>query len=202
MDAAADPQRSAALFSTARFRARELTEADAPCLQSFFEANPDYFTVTGGAPPRPDEALQEMRDVPPVGFSYSRMMLVGWLDGRDEMVAMATVVFDLFTEGVFHVGLFIVETRRWGEGIGRECFAALEAGARQAGCRWLRLGVVIGNTRAEDFWHRCGLVELRQRHGVEIGVLKQDLRTMAKPLADAAIADYLALVKRDNPGEP
>jgi hypothetical protein len=37
------------------------------------------------------------------------------------------------------------------------------------GARWVRLGVVAGNARAERFWHRAGYREVRRRQGVVMG---------------------------------
>jgi ribosomal protein S18 acetylase RimI-like enzyme len=84
----------------------------------------------------------------------------------------------------------------------REIYAALEAWMRDRGARWLRLGVVVGNARAERFWESLGYVEVRKRFALEMGARVNDLRVMAKPLGGGAIADYLAMVARDRPGSP
>ena len=54
-----------------------------------------------------------------------------------------------------------------------------------------------GNTRAEQFWERCGYHEVRRREGIPMGVRVNDVRVMVKPLAEGSIADYLAQVARD-----
>ena len=191
----------AAAFSTARFCATEITESNADVLQRFFDVNPKYFLTTGGAPPRSNEAIEELRDVPPNGYPYSRILIVCWADKEGETVAMATLVFDLFAERVLHIGLFIVATARHGDGTAQECHAAIERVARAHGYAWLRLGVVSGNARAERFWERCGYGEIRVREGVEIGKLTQTIRVMLKPLSDKGVADYLTQVPRDQPGQ-
>ncbi len=180
----------------------EVTEADAALLQRFFDANPEYFLATGGAPPRPDEAVQEIRDVPPDGFRHDRVMVLCWLDAEGDAAAMATLVFGLFIPTVLHVGLFIVATARHGGGVSQVCHAAIERVARNRGYQWLRLGVVSGNTRAERFWERCGYLQVRVRDGVAIGRLTQTIRAMVKPLGPASIPDYLQQVIRDQPGQP
>ncbi len=70
------------------------------------------------------------------------------------------------------------------------------------GARWIRLGAVIGNVKAERFWARCGYVELRQRAGIEMGLRLNTLRVLVEPLGDARLAEYLARVARDRPGAP
>ncbi len=185
-----------------RFEAVEITEQNAELLQRFFDANPEYFLTTGGAPPRANEAIEEIRDVPPNGFPYSRILILLWRDADGESVAQATLVFDLFAERVLHIGLFIAATSRHGDGTAQACHGAIERVARNQGYQWLRLGVVDGNPRAERFWARCGYAEVRKRHGVEIGVRTQTIRVMLKPLGSATANDYLAQVPRDQPGQP
>ena len=70
------------------------------------------------------------------------------------------------------------------------------------GMRWIRLGVVSGNARAERFWTKRGYVDLRMRTGIKMGTRVNDVRVMVKPLTSATLDDYLALVPRDRPDHP
>ena len=70
------------------------------------------------------------------------------------------------------------------------------------GAKWLRLGVVRGNTRGERFWESVGYVQTRLRHGVEFGAKTNTLRVMFKPLGAGALEEYLSLVPRDRPEVP
>jgi len=63
----------------------------------------------------------------------------------------------------------------------------------------MRLGVVVGNTRAERFWSRCGFLPVRLREGYVIGRQTNVVAVLVKPLADRTLQDYLALVARDRP---
>ena len=69
------------------------------------------------------------------------------------------------------------------------------------GARWLRLGVVQGNARAERFWEKMGYVETRRRLGVEMGTKVHTLRVMAKPLG-GTLEELLERVPRDRPDAP
>jgi GNAT superfamily N-acetyltransferase len=189
----------AILFATPRARAVELGRDDAPELQRFFDANPDYFIAVTGAPAGVREALDEINGRPPAGWSWTRQWVVGFLDDDDALLAMANVVSDLPAGGVWHIGLFIVATPSFGVGLGRELHEAIVAWARGSGARWMRLGVVVGNERAERFWLRQGYVETRLRHGVVMGERVNSVRVMIKPLDGAPLCDYLALVERDRP---
>ncbi|PND39228.1 GNAT family N-acetyltransferase [Paucibacter aquatile] len=201
---------SSILFSCGAGRyCRELTAADVPAVQRFLEANPEYFWTVGDEPPRPDEAQQEFDERPPAELSYSRLRQLGfYAEPSGELLAYGSVVEDLMRPGVCHLALFIVATARHGRGDAAPLYQGLEQWARAQGARWMRLGVVLGNTRAERFWQGQGFVELRRREGVPAGRRLNTLRVMLKPLLAAGaagkaeadeIADYLCQVARDRP---
>ena len=73
---------------------------------------------------------------------------------------------------------------------------------KAGGAKWLRLGVVAGNTRAERFWEKCGYREVRTREGVRMGERLNTLRVMMKPLGRGSVDEYLQLVPRDQGGSP
>lgn len=183
----------------AGLRCIELTPADAPALQAFFEANPLYFHAVGGQPPQPDEALSEITDRPPAEMPYGRVWVFGFEDDTGQLAAMAGVIENLLAPGVWHIGIFIVATARHGRGDAQRLHAAIVDWARANGAQWMRLGVVLGNERAERFWRRCGYTELRQREGIVMGRLTQTVRVMVKPLTGLPIEQYLERVERDRP---
>ncbi len=187
------------LFQIDRIRAIELTLADAPAVQAFFDRNPDYGVLANGQPPGPNEAVEEMSSAPPADWQFDRQYLIGFVDSTSSLVAFATLVSDTFVPGVWHVGLFMLETRQHGQGVAKALFEALEHWARRQGAQWLRLGVIQGNTRAERFWERVGFIHARERHDVAMGTLSHTVRVMVKPLTTAPLTDYLRLVARDRP---
>lgn len=195
------------LFSTASLHASELAESDLPELQHFFEANPLYFETVNGVPPRADEAAQEFHDRPPASMRHDRVFVLGVRDASGELAAVASVLENLFAPAVWHIALYIVATRLHGSGAAAELHDGLERWVTAQGARWLRLGVVCGNTQAERFWQKTGYTELLQRDGAMTGGRMQRLSVRIKPLADAdtdaaaeaEIAAYLRLVERDRP---
>jgi hypothetical protein len=78
-------------------------------------------------------------------------------------------------------------------------YRGLETWAVQSGARWLRLGVVLGNGRAERFWERLGYIETRTRTGIPTGRLTNAVRVMVKCLDGRSLEEYLSLVERDRP---
>ncbi len=179
------------------FLLKEMTRAEIPRLQEFFTANPEYFIAVQGQPPGPDTARDEYDQKPPGEWSYDRKYMLAFEDSSGSLVAMADVIANLFTKGVWHLGLYIVATRLHGTGEARAMYEALEAWMKAGSANWSRLGVVVGNTRAERFWNRMGYIEVRQRKGIAMGERVNDLRVMVKPLTGRGMDEYLALVKRD-----
>lgn len=184
----------------APWRATALDEADAPVLQRFFDDNPLYFETVSGAPPGPDDALTELRERPPEGWPYSAVWRIGFQPGEAApLAAMAHLVSDLLAPGVWHLGLFIVATPLHGGGTARLLHEALCRWALARGAHWMRLGVVVGNTRAERFWAAQGYQPVARRSGIPAGERFNDVTMMARPLTGEPIDRYFSLIERDRP---
>jgi GNAT superfamily N-acetyltransferase len=181
-------------------RTVEITPDLESSLQHFFDANPEYFEAVLGEPAGPNEAHEEIHGELPAGWSFTKKWLVGYVDERGALVAMANVVSDLLAQGVWHIGLLIVATSRHGKGDARAIYRGLESWAAVNGAAWLRLGVVKGNGRAGRFWESLGFIQTRTRTGVAMGKVTNTLRVMVKPLRDDSLERYLSLVPRDRPG--
>jgi GNAT superfamily N-acetyltransferase len=180
-------------------RTVELTAEWESRLQRFFESNPEYFIAVQGEPAGLNEAHEEIYGGPPSGWSFTKKWMIGYVDARESMVAMADVVADLLAPSVWHIGLFILATPHHGSGEAQLIAGGLESWAIENGAKWLRLGVVKGNSRAERFWESLGFQDARVREGVEIGKRKNSIRIMFKPLAGGTREQYLSLVGRDRP---
>jgi GNAT superfamily N-acetyltransferase len=174
-----------------------MARAEIPRLQEFFVANPEYFLAVEGRPPGPDTGREEYEAKPPAEWTYDRKHVLAFEDSSGSIVAMADVIANLFSKGVWHLGLYIVATRLHGGGEARAMYEALEAWMKAGGADWSRLGVVVGNVRAERFWNRMGYTEVRQRRGISMGERTNDLRVLVKSLMGRGMDEYLALVTRD-----
>jgi len=167
-------------------------------LQTFYEANPDYFWLTQGRLPASDEAFQEFDARPPANMPYTALPM--WLireRSSGQIVGEVSVAIDLLAAGVTHLGFFMIATALHGSGFAAEVYASYEAWAIGIGARWLRLGVVEGNRRAHRFWLRHGYVEVLRRQDYVIGDLSHTLLVMVKPVPPHTIDDYLARVPGD-----
>ncbi|MEK8047962.1 GNAT family N-acetyltransferase [Ideonella margarita] len=180
-------------------RVAKLDASSEAVLQRFFYANPAYFLTTTGQAARPTDAFDELNDTLPDGWAFSAVTLVGYFNAEGALAAMANVVSDLFAPGIWHISTFIVETARHGQGDAQAIYDGLERWAAKHGANFMRLGVVLGNARAERFWEKQGYLQTRLRHGVELGGQINTLRVMCKPLSGGTLGQFLQMVERDRP---
>ena len=192
---AADPL----LFQGPGWRVAALTAAQVPLLQALFDANPGYFLAINGRCATPGEAQAELDELPPPHLPFRQRWVAGVFDSAGSLVGTLVVVADLGTAGVWHIALLLIDQARHGSGLAAAVLAGLEPWARAQGAQWLRLGVVVGNARAERFWQRQGFQPARLRRGVDTGGRLNDVQVMVKPLAGGTLATYLTLVPRDHP---
>jgi GNAT superfamily N-acetyltransferase len=187
------------LLETAQFIVRELRVDQISRLQALFEANPDYFVAVNGQPPDPDEAQREFYELPPPHITYGARWFAGVFDRAENLRGLIIIVSDLSAKGIWHTALFFLERSLRGTGAAQELHASIEALAFASGARWLRLGVVEGNLRAERFWSRCGYVEIRTRQLINASGQTKTTKVMVKPLAGGALSEYFQLAPRDAP---
>jgi ribosomal protein S18 acetylase RimI-like enzyme len=107
------------------------------------------------------------------------------------------IAADLLADGVWHIGLLLVDARFHGTGLAQQVHADLQAWAIENGARWLRLTVVVGNSKAERFWPKLGYVEVRTREGIRMGRQVNHVSIQVKVLAEGQLDGYLALVAQD-----
>jgi len=189
------------MFRTTRAQVRVLDEDELPQVQALFETNPGYFLRVGGLPPRPDEARQEFEELPPPHLGFTRRWFAG-IRGADDDALRGVIVLlsDLGAPGVWHIALFLLADAWHGSGLAAEVHDGLVDFARAQGARWLRLGVVRGNLRAQRFWTRQGYIEVRER---AVPMADGQVRAVAvcvRDLAGDGLSRYGALVPRDHPG--
>ncbi|WP_294246133.1 GNAT family N-acetyltransferase [uncultured Sphingomonas sp.] len=139
---------------------RELTEADAPAVADLFVRCADYFLLQDGVMPEPADAVALFADVPPEKAADDQVVL-GWRDDRG-LYAVAAVLRDYPDDGIWYLGLLLVDGTRRRLGIGRSLYEAIEAWAAARGARHMRLAVLEANVAGECFWRALGFEEIRR----------------------------------------
>jgi GNAT superfamily N-acetyltransferase len=187
------------LFGAGSSTAFEMDAGDLLVLQQFLEENPEYHLAVEGQPPGPAAAQEAFDAAPPADWPFDKKWLMRVSDADGRMIGLIDLIENLFVDGVWHVGLFIIATHLHGRGTAPGLYRALEAWLREQDCRWVRLGIVQGNLRAERFWEKFGYHEVRKRLAVPMGKKTNDVRVMVKPLAGGSLREYLSAVARDRP---
>ena len=175
-------------FASASYLGRDLKIDEVPRLQALFDANPEYSLIINGRPFRGDEAQAEFDEQPPSHLSFGSRHFLGVFCASGELVGVAIIVADMNVAQVWHTGLFLMATHLHGSGAASEVYDALEAAMEHAGARWLRLGVVAGNGRAERFWAGKGYREVRVRRDVDTGGQQNDVRVLGPVNAMGGLA--------------
>jgi GNAT superfamily N-acetyltransferase len=187
-------------FATSEFYAVPATRDRTAEIQAFNETNPEYWALTHGHPPPPDDAAKAFDVHPPADMPYTDDLwfLVRAADSG-EIVAQVAVATDLLAPQVFHLGFFLVATRLHGTGFAARLHAAYRDWAERSGARWLRLNVVAVNARGHAFWRRQGYAEVTRRDGYVLGERTHVVITMVQPVGAATLDEYLQRVPRDRP---
>lgn len=174
-----------------------LGEDDAALVQSFYDANPDYFVLLSGRPASPGAALIDLRAFPAQDFSDARKHFIGVLGASGQLLAVADIIENYPAPAVWHLGFFIVTTALHRTGFAQRWLYQLEVWTQSQGAQYLRLGVAQVNLRGRRFWEKTGFVPATVRRGVDLGGHVHDVQTMVKPLDRADMATYYALAPRD-----
>lgn len=190
----------APLLATPPGQLIRLDHENADELQALLAANEAYYLLATGAPAAFDEAVREMDSRPPETMPHDAVWNLGWRGEDGRLLGFAQVIAGLLAPPVWHIGFFLVRPDCQHQGVGRALHSALLVWMRTRGARWIRLGVIVGNARGEDFWQRCGYREARRRENVAMGRLSHTIRTLVLLPEGDSLAEYQRQVPRDHPG--
>ncbi|MFN0252578.1 MAG: GNAT family N-acetyltransferase [Kofleriaceae bacterium] len=157
-------------------------EASVRAVQALLESDVATWTQLEGAPPRPDEALRLLEELPP---SVPRTGKHVWIararppregerpapDGRIDRDAILRERIDAVVEVVeghpdattWYLGLIFVAPHARNAGLGAAAVQALCTHVRACGGSALRLAVVTTNTGARRLYDRLGFAHLARR---------------------------------------
>ena len=150
----------------ARYHTRRLAPPDLPILQRLFERAADYFVVTTGAPPAPDEAERAFVGGPP-SKAVSEKQTIGVFDREATLVGVLDAIPDFPADGVCTIGLLLLDPVVRGLGIGTAVLAAFEADMARLGARQFRTAVVAQHAPGLRFLERAGYRAVSRVAGYE-----------------------------------
>ncbi|MGQ7337047.1 GNAT family N-acetyltransferase [Streptococcus suis] len=137
---------------SSRFQVRKLTEVDLEQVLALYQTNPLYFEHF---PPLPslESLANDLVDCPP-GKSLSDKYFLGFWD-KERLVAILDLINGYPTEDTCYIGLFMVDSRLAGQGLGSKIIAELLS-QLASHFKKVRLGYVESNPQSSHFWSNVG----------------------------------------------
>jgi ribosomal protein S18 acetylase RimI-like enzyme len=166
---------------TACFGVR-LDETRIADLQAFYEECRDYFELSTGAPPGPDEAEDLIRTVPR-GKTAEDKFVIGLFDAPGHIVGVLDVIRDHPQPRHWFLGLLLFGRSSRGHRLGERVYRRLEEWIRVQAGEEIHLIVQEQNPGAIRFWRRMGF----------------DVSGMGKQIHKSRVAVFLRMTKRLEP---
>jgi GNAT superfamily N-acetyltransferase len=129
-------------------------------LQNLFEQCADYTLLVEGQGVSPDAARDTFEDVPP-GHPLEHKFVYGILNEMGELTGVLEGMRHYPEEGVWWIGLFLLDPAVRGQELGQKVIAAFADFVRINDGSALMLGVVEDNQAAYRFWQGQGFVLVR-----------------------------------------
>ena len=131
-----------------------LAPEDLGDLQSLFERAADYFEIATGRAPAGDEAQRAFVAGPPTK-SVKEKRVIG-IFRQQELVGVLDALTDWPAEGVWTLGMLLLDPAVRGDGLGGATLAAYEAWAQGQGAQSHRTAVVAHHAPGLRFLERAG----------------------------------------------
>ena len=135
------------------FDIKYLEEKDTDIILALYKGNTTYFHYCQPQPS--EETVKEDMIVCPGGVPASAKHYVGIFDA-DELVAVLDLIEGYPDIKTAWIGLFMLDRKWHGRGMGTRIFTALYDCLKQNGFKSIQLGYIKGNPQAEAFWRKNG----------------------------------------------
>ena len=134
------------------YQVRELVDADLKQVFAFYQTNPLYFEHF---PPLPslESLANDLVECPP-GKELSDKYFLGFWD-KERLVAILDLIDGYPTAEIAYIGLFMVDSRLAGQGLGSKIIAELLSQLATHFKR-MRIGYVESNPQSSHFWSKVG----------------------------------------------
>lgn len=154
---------------------RPLAEGDMGLLLAFFSRHGDFLALEGDGKADAARILADMHALPP-GRRKEEKHYCGFFKG-ETLLAVADTVENHPQQGTAYIGLFAVEKRCCGKGIGTALMEELFLRLRREGFCAVRLGVYRENAAAARFWKKLGFLPAGEKAiaGKTVDVLEKAL---------------------------
>lgn len=154
------PKRSTKqLFRLEGYGVRLLTPQDKDILQDLFKRCEDFHVLSNGEGLQGHEAEEALVDRPPKQPLHD-MYKIGLFAGEN-LIGFYDVAKDYPEGDTWYLGLFLVDAKLRGQGMGHKVLTALERWMKEQGAKQVMLSVLEENQSALRFWQREGFTQTR-----------------------------------------
>jgi len=137
------------------YQTRLLTPEDLDDLQALFERGADYFEIATGKAPARDEARRAFVAGPP-SKSVNDKRVIGIFAGEGDMGGVLDAMTNWPENGMWTMGMLLLEPAARGNGLGRAVLDAYETWARGQGAQSFRTAVVSHHEKGIRFLESAG----------------------------------------------
>ena len=160
-------------FTVHDYPIRRLGWADAPAVQDLFERCNDFNQLVTGQDADPNDGGDLLINLPPNTIPEDKVVFgvcaAGPQAAGTRLLGVADVIRGYPAQGIWWIGLLLLDPAARGRGAGKTFFTVVESSAAQAGAKAIRLGVVEQNRAGFGFWQSLGFVEIERRPPVRFG---------------------------------
>lgn len=142
------------------YRVRRLTEEDTAQILTLCRSNPLYYRHCGTEPNEAD-IRQDMTLLPP-GAAPEDKYFLGYFCG-DRLAAVLDLIDGYPSAETAYIGLFMVDGRLSGQGIGSRLVGELLEELRAAGFSRVRLAYQKANPQSTHFWTKNGFQPVEEK---------------------------------------
>ncbi|MDG3136382.1 GNAT family N-acetyltransferase [Streptococcus suis] len=134
------------------YQVRKLADANLEPVLALYQTNPLYFEHF---PPLPslESLANDLVDCPP-GKELSDKYFLGFWD-KEQLVSILDLIDGYPTAEIAYIGLFMVDSRLAGQGLGSKIIAELLP-QLASHFKKVRLGYVESNPKSSHFWSKVG----------------------------------------------
>jgi RimJ/RimL family protein N-acetyltransferase len=134
------------------YQVRELVDVDLKQVLAFYQTNPLYFEHF---PPLPslESLANDLVECPPGKELSDKFFLGFWY--KERLVAILDLIDGYPTAEIAYIGLFMVDLRLAGQGLGSKIIAELLS-QLATHFKKMRLGYVENNPQSSHFWSKVG----------------------------------------------
>ena len=153
------------MFDLKGFRVGLLGEDDCPDIDALYDRCADFIRLSEGRDPVPGDGRMLLIERPEAAPDVEKLVM-GLYDGPC-LIGVLDLLKDYPSEGIWYLGLMLIEPARRRDGLGSALFEALGGWVAGQGGQVMRLAVIEQNAAGHRFWTRQGFHQ--------VGTVEQDL---------------------------